>query len=1112
MIAVEGGEVRFHKPTIYQPKSPAGSAGNSEFRIQNSEPVDGSYKLLAGNRVGFEIPSYDKSKPLVIDPTLSYEALVGGSGSDIGLALAVDSGGSAYLTGYTLSSDFLPLPATSPHLPSPNDALQGTEDAFVSKINAAGTALDYSTYLGGSSSEDQGLGIAVDSDGNAYVTGETTSLDFPTVGPPTVGPFQPASGGNRDAFVAKLNPTGDALIYSSYLGGSSDDIAYGIALALDSSGNAYVTGYTGSTDFPTTNPMQPSNAGQNDAFVTMISADGSTKVYSTYLGGTGSDIAHSVAVDSSGNAYITGATSSTDFPTTNPLQPANGGTGTNVFITKLNATGDTRVYSTYLGGTGGDNGEGIAVDSSGNAYVTGVAQSLNFPVAVNFLGLGPGGGWDVFVSKIDAAGANQVYTAILGGSNNDSGRGIALDSNGSVYVAGFSSSSDFPVASPLLGPNTAGNCSGAPCTDIVVLKINPAGNALIFSSYLGGDWTDFGFGIALNPSGSNNDAYVAGYSSSFNSGGPADAYVAKLSGLALPVVYLAPTRLDLGSVGVGFTSTPQTVTLENRGDALLLISSIAADGDFHVDPGSTLCSSSVAPGPSGICTIGVTVTPSTTGTLSGSLTITETDLTTHTVALSATGTPAPAVSLSTTFLSFPDQVVGTTSAVSDLTTVTLTNTGTAPLTISGITPTTGDFGVALPNTPGATACQLLIGTPMAVGASCRIPVVFMPTTTTGVLGGSLMIADNAPPAGSHSVSLSGRSLSAGAVSGLPASLPDFGNVLLDAASAPQTLTLTNTGSGPMQILDIYTTGYFYSTTTCPTSLDAGANCSISVFFIPYSAGSQTGGLVVATDADPGGIPTTVTLSGTGITDVVQLFPRNLLFGERLLNDTSPAKTITVTNTGSAAVALAPVATGDFALVPDATTPCGASLDPGASCTIDVTFTPTVDGRRDGTLTITTDAPDSPEVARLIGASAIRDVPGFEANVLTRNDDGSNGPYSVTFHCQLLRQLVLGPLRQQQRERYLRPAARGVHSVRSDQHQHGHHRAVLCGRRHAGHRFQRGHLRDGNGQRASRLWRELDQRRLLREPRRQAQQLPARVDRPFGHCARQLRFRDELRDD
>jgi hypothetical protein len=231
----------------------------------------------------------------------------------------------------------------------------GDGDAFVAKLNPTGSALVYSTYLGGGG-QDAGLGIAVDTSGNAYMTGSTSSTDFPTV-----HPLQPAIGSTANAFVAKLNPAGSALVYSTYLGGSSSDGGQGIA--VDTSGNAYVTGTAVSTDFPTVNPLQPASGGGGaDAFVAKLNPAGSALVYSTYLGGSSIDKGTAIAVDASGNAYITGSTFSTDFPTVSPLQPAAGGDG-DAYVSKLNPTGSALVYSTYLGASEGDQGFGIAVDA-----------------------------------------------------------------------------------------------------------------------------------------------------------------------------------------------------------------------------------------------------------------------------------------------------------------------------------------------------------------------------------------------------------------------------------------------------------------------------------------------------------------------------------------------------------------------------------------------------------------------------------------------------------------------------------------------------------------------------------------------------------------------------
>src|SRR3990167_2290491 len=332
---------------------------------------------------------------------LVYSTYLGGSGAERGYGIAVDSSFNAYVTGHTNSvQGIVPSPTdfpTAAPFQAQNGSL-GNYDAFVTKINAAGSALVYSTYLGGNASEYSldGGAIAVDSDGNAYVGGTTASTNFPGVSPSSI---QPTIGGRSDGFVVKFNAAGSALLYSTYLGGTTDDAVNGIA--IDAARNAYVVGYTDSPNFPTASPLQASRNGPgNDAFVSKLNAAGSALVYSTYLGGTGAgDIAYAVAVDAGGNAYVSGSTNSSNFPTVEPIQAVNAGGG-DAFISKLNAAGSALVYSTYLGGsTGDEHGYGIALDTAGNAYVTGQTNSTDFPTVMPFQPA-RGGVIDVFVTKI----------------------------------------------------------------------------------------------------------------------------------------------------------------------------------------------------------------------------------------------------------------------------------------------------------------------------------------------------------------------------------------------------------------------------------------------------------------------------------------------------------------------------------------------------------------------------------------------------------------------------------------------------------------------------------------------------------------------------------------
>ena len=490
MLRGGGGDVCFHKPVVYQQDA----EGRRHY-------IEGGYSLAASesntenpnSRISFELASYDRTKPLIVDPVLSYSTYVTGSGNDAGSGIAVDASGNAYVTGNTSSTDF---PTVNPI----HTTLDGNSNAFVIKLNASGSALVYSTYLGGSG-DDGGARIAIDYSGNAYVTGTTSSADFPTV-----NPFQASLNGPQNAFVSKLNAAGSALLYSTYLGGSSSD--NGSAIAVDSSGNSYLTGTASSSDFPTVNPIQASLNGPKNVFVSKLNAAGSSLVYSTYLGGSGyafyGDSGSAIAIDSSGNAYVTGNTCSTDFPTVNPIQ-AFLAACSNVFVTKLNAAGSALAYSTYLGGSIDDAGSSIAVDSSGNAYVTGFTVSPNFPT-VNPIQVTSGyPNSATFITKLNAAGSALVYSTYLGGAGATYGNGIAVDSSGNAYVGGYTASGTFPTVSPI----QAANASYSGCCDVFVTKLNSAGTALTYSTYLGGSGYDFGLGLAVDSWGG---AYVTGYS------------------------------------------------------------------------------------------------------------------------------------------------------------------------------------------------------------------------------------------------------------------------------------------------------------------------------------------------------------------------------------------------------------------------------------------------------------------------------------------------------------------------------------------------------------------------------------------------------------------------
>jgi hypothetical protein len=494
---------------------------------------------------GFQLGSYDRGRPLVLDPAvLVYSGYIGGSGLESGNSIAVDIFGNAYVAGYTS------YPVWGVGTVPPGHA--GYE-GFVEKVNAAGTGFVYRGHFGGNG-DDYATGIAVDNVGSAYVTGYTNSVDFVFNLPGR--PY----GGGWDAFVLKVNPSGTDLLYGSYLGGASDD--FGAGIAVDSLGRAYVTGWTSSnsSSFPVNGGPDLTYNGNVDAFVARVSADGASLDYCGYIGGSSDDFGTGIAVDSSGNAYVTGETfSDGTFPVIGGLTRY-GGQG-DAFVTKVNAAGQF-VYSGYIGGDLQDAGTAIAVDSFGNAYVTGRADSLEdtFPVTGG-LDMTQNGGADAFVAKVKADGSGLAYCGYIGGAGNDIGYGIAVDSSGNAYVTGITDSHEdtFPVTA---GPDPTYN--GGP-SDAFVAKVDAAGAALVYCGYIGGDASDEGLGIAVDGSGK---AYITGQTLStqatfpvtvgpdlfYNGGG--DAFVAKVAFSIQPTNTATRTPATTPTKTPTRTSTP----------------------------------------------------------------------------------------------------------------------------------------------------------------------------------------------------------------------------------------------------------------------------------------------------------------------------------------------------------------------------------------------------------------------------------------------------------------------------------------------------------------------------------------------------------------------------
>lgn len=625
VLDMGNGEIRFHKPVVYQPVAALSERqGSQNF-------LEGRFVLLSHSQAGFEIAAHDSTKPLVIDPVLTYSTYLSGSGDDTSANgmqnIAIDPAGNAYIGGVTDSSDF-PVTARAFQTKLAGGG-SGTQcgiagDAFVTKVNAKGDAVVYSTYLGGTS-EDCGEGIAVDSAGHAYIAGETLSTDFPV----TTGVFQPAckscSNGAADTFAAKLTPDGSALVYSTYIGGSDWDFVP--MIAVDRSGNMYIQGSTSSVDFPTTKGAFQTTCsacakGSLNTYVTKLNPDGTALVYSTYLGGSTEEICGAqIALDSEGSLYVDGIAFSTDFPTTpGAFQTTLSSGGPDAFVTKLNPAGTALDYSTFLGGSGIEFVAGIAVDDEGNAYVTGPTSSSDFPTTPGAFQTNFGGGpEDAFVTKINPSGTGLVYSTYLGGTGDDVGAGIAVDSDGNAYLGGFTSSSDFPTLKAFQPANAGGY-------DVFVTELNADGDALVCSTYLGGSGNEFVGGIAFD---SRRNVYVQGWTTSSDflavnpvqpqfGGGTYDALLAKISPRDAPSLGLSRLSVDFGRQPAGTTRPPQVVTVHSVGSQPLVVGEILTAPSSQFTQTNT-CTQALAPGEA--CTISITFTPTRTGEAQGKLVV-----------------------------------------------------------------------------------------------------------------------------------------------------------------------------------------------------------------------------------------------------------------------------------------------------------------------------------------------------------------------------------------------------------------------------------------------------------------------------------------------------------
>ena len=725
-VTLSSGTVRFEKPRAYQ------KDGNTEH------DVSVSFLAKSDGAIGFRVGAYNPAQPLVIDPVLTFETYLAGTTGSTTFGVATDSSGNTYVTGMAWSG----YPVTADAFQTTCPACPNNPTVFVTKLNPAGTAQVYSTFLGGSL-YNRPTAIAVDANGNAIVTGYTWSSDFPTKKPVE----QPLNTNANYGFISSLTPDGSGLNYSSLLGGSA---TYAYALALDSSGDAYITGVTSPESFPVTAGALDIGASGNLpdnilGFISKFTPAGSL-AYSALIGdfnGSGSLVGpQSIAVDTVGAAYITGLAAS-DYPTTAgsyiPTLPY--GVYQGAVVSKLHPDGSKFDYSTFLaGGTTSS----IALDPAGNAWIAGLGTVGAFPYATG----------TNFLAKLTSDGSALAQSSTFSSSISK----VSLDANQNVWLSGATSDTSFPLVNPVVGiiaGNTAGNGSRGQSTTSYLTEFDPAIKSIKFSTFLGNSSGSAYF--ALDPEGT---IHVAG-----------DTF--------------APMYTSPGA----FLSTWSTPAAgdENIQPFTAVIN--------PAPPSATLCSSDAPP------------------------------------------------------LMWVGQIVNTSGILN----LPLRNCGTADLTIQAVTSDSPAFTVT-----GMNACLAA----MPPGASCAMQVLFSPTQLSEYAG-NLMVSSNAAAANTY---LSMLGTVVGALSptvSLSTSNLDFGSAQQGATSPTQTITLTNLGQQDLIVVSAVTaSGDFAQTNNCGTLPVSGGTCTITVSFTPTAGGSRSGTLTIADNALNS--PQTVALHGFGV--------------------------------------------------------------------------------------------------------------------------------------------------------------------------------------------------------------------------------------------------------
>jgi hypothetical protein len=767
-VETNAGSFHFEAPEVYQEKG------------ANRIAVKGHYAVVASNEFRFRLGKYDRSLPVVIDPVLSYSTYLAGSSTDFGTAIAVDQKGNAYVTGYTYSTDF-PIKGTAAGTCA---TACSPVNAFVTKLNATGTALMYSTIVGGSGF-DQANAIAVDALGNAVVVGSTGSFDFPQKN----GVTAILSTYGNHGFAFSLTPAGTKLNFSTYLGGESQDSATGVA--LDATGSVYVSGYTSSANFPVTPGNQigppPGNIG-SDLFLVKLARYGKF-TFSTLVGGNSTNYGGpfstqfpiSVAVDSLGEAIVAGGATS-GFPTTagayQTVWPGTTTGFTSGFIGKLNATGSSLVYGTYFGGSGGPSGgDGVGqikVDAQDNLYLTGMAGSNDFPTTPGaFMTTHTGTLPVAFVTKMDATLTNLVYSTYVGGAGDfwypgASGTGIAIDGNGNAAITGTTTQTDFPVVSPLQSQPPPGSFGGV-ASAVFLSVLNSSGSALTYSTLFSGSTGTQPGGVAMDI---NGDAYIAGMTSD----------------------------TDLPTTPKAFQATLPTSGFQQH--AFVTKFSLA-------QPNASVC-------------------------------------------------------LSTNVLYFAS-IGGSPSSPSPL---TIKNCGTLALNVSSSVISNPAF------TGNFAACKTI-----AAGASCTVSMRYTPLAGSSYDTGTVLLTDNAPIP-TQTVTLSG-SVERPDINVSPYYGIGFGDGVVGVTGGPVTFTIYTTVGLPLHITSVATTGPFSASSNCPKALLPSQTCTLTMTFTPTAVGPAIGTVLVYDDAPNS--PQSMQLSGNGLAtypapSITYLYPSSVSVG------------------------------------------------------------------------------------------------------------------------------------------------------------------------------------------------------------------------------------------